>query len=256
MVEYPIRFLDFEFQDPNLNLALDEALFQLVGEGKSPETLRFWRNPPSVVLGANQTVTDEINIPSCKQYKVEITRRFTGGGTVFHDLGNLNYSIVLKRENPLVSADILDFYRQISQGAIEGLRKLNVEIEFKPPNILQIHKLKIAGAAGRYGKKAVIFHQSILVKSDLKTLKSVLKNKPRYLGKHRGVQSIRSEVANLSDFTKEKISLPQIKNLVMNGYVKSFHWILKPSALTHEERDLAQQLYRDKYSQENWNYRL
>ena len=84
------RLLDLEYADAPSNLALEEAIAGQVGEGKSPSTLRLWRNRNAAIIGENQSAYAEVRLGACKELGAEVVRRFTGGGAVYHDLGNLN----------------------------------------------------------------------------------------------------------------------------------------------------------------------
>src|SRR5947199_6334129 len=88
------RLVDHEYRDnPSMNLAVEEAIPRMVGEGKAPSTVRFWHNSNTIVIGCFQSAKLEVNMQACKETGTEIVRRFTGGGAVYHDSGNLNYAI-------------------------------------------------------------------------------------------------------------------------------------------------------------------
>src|SRR2546425_4142828 len=95
--------VEVEYRDnPFLNLALEEAIPRLVGEGKAPSTVRFWHNSNTIVIGCFQSAKLEVNMEACKETGTEIVRRFTGGGGVYHDSGDLKYAILLREGDPLV----------------------------------------------------------------------------------------------------------------------------------------------------------
>ncbi|MEM3571714.1 MAG: hypothetical protein QW589_07300 [Candidatus Bathyarchaeia archaeon] len=97
MKELRLRLLEIEYSDPYMNLALEEAIFRKLFNGESQATLRFWRNFSAVVIGRFQCISLEVNEEACKRYGIQIVRRITGGGAVYHDEGNLNYSIFLHK---------------------------------------------------------------------------------------------------------------------------------------------------------------
>jgi len=91
------RLLDVEYRDdPFMNMSVEEAIPREVGEGKAPNTVRFWHNSNTIVLGCFQSATLEVNFDACKETGTTVVRRFTGGGAVYHDAGNLNYAVSLK----------------------------------------------------------------------------------------------------------------------------------------------------------------
>ena len=122
------RLLEVEYPDrAGLNLAIDEALLYKTAENKSPPVVRFWRNRNAVVIGYSQCVEAEVNLELCHTLNVEIVRRITGGGAVYHDLGNLNYSIVVDSNHPLVKGlNIQDSYRIFLSGVIECLSLIHI----------------------------------------------------------------------------------------------------------------------------------
>src|SRR5438477_5641775 len=128
------RLVDLEYRDnPFMNLAVEEAIPRMVGEGKSPSTVRFWHNSNTIVIGCFQSAKLEVNMEACKETGTEIVRRFTGGGAVYHDGGNLNYAISLRKGHRLVpDQNLQSVFQRLSAGAVEGLRKLGVNAEFHP----------------------------------------------------------------------------------------------------------------------------
>src|SRR5881628_1017661 len=104
------RLVDLEYRDnPFMNLAVEEAIPRMVGEGKAPSTVRFWHNSNTIVLGCFQSAELEVNFEECKETGTKVVRRFTGGGAVYHDGGNLNYAISLRRGHRIVPSDDLQF---------------------------------------------------------------------------------------------------------------------------------------------------
>ncbi len=138
------RLVDVEYRDdPFMNMSVEEAIPRAVGESKAPNTVRFWHNSNTIVLGCSQSAPLEVNFDACKETGTVVVRRFTGGGAVYHDAGNLNYAISLKRGHPLVpDADLQLVFRKLSQGAVEGLRLLGVNAEFQPINDIQVEGKK------------------------------------------------------------------------------------------------------------------
>ena len=115
------------------NLAIDESLArtQAVQEEKK-NTLRFWRSDGAVVIGRFQCVHEEVNIAYCEENQIAIARRFTGGGTVYHDPGNLNFSICVAKSERYVPRSLKDIYERFIGGVTEGLRSLGIPTEYDP----------------------------------------------------------------------------------------------------------------------------
>src|SRR6059036_4179579 len=134
------RLVDHEYRDnPSMNLAVEEAIPRMVGEGAAPSTVRFWHNSNTIVLGCFQSAQLEVNFDACKQTGTQVVRRFTGGGAVYHDAGNLNYAISLREGHPVIPKDdnLQLVFRRLSEGTVKGLRDLGVSAEFEPINDIQ-----------------------------------------------------------------------------------------------------------------------
>src|SRR5437667_10903392 len=170
------RLLDTEYpDDPFMNMSVEEAIPRSVGEGEAPNTVRFWHNSNMIVLGCFQSADLEVNYDACKETGTQVVRRFTGGGAVYHDGGNLNYAISLKKGHPLVPDNDLQLvFQRLSEGTVDGLRSLGVHAEFQPLNVIHVDGKKVSGAAGSVTWGTVVYHGCSLVASDLATLGRVL----------------------------------------------------------------------------------
>src|SRR3989449_6253460 len=130
------RLVDQEYRDnPSMNLAVEEAIPRMVGEGKAPSTVRFWHNSNTIVIGCFQSAKLEVNMDACKETGTEIVRRFTGGGAGYHDSGDFKYGILLRKSHRLVPNQNLQYvFQRLSQGAGEGVREISVGGEFQAVN--------------------------------------------------------------------------------------------------------------------------
>jgi len=249
------RLLEVEYPDrAGLNLAIDEALLYKTAENKSPPVVRFWRNRNAVVIGYSQCVEAEVNLELCRTLNVEIVRRITGGGAVYHDLGNLNYSIVVDSNHPLVKGlNIQDSYRIFLSGVIECLRKFGVNPSIAPPNSLLVEDRKISGSAQARKRGMILHHGTILVNSNLNLLSEVLKpqRKPR---RQIGVTSKRSPVTNLSDEISRRISMRRLMEALRGSFEEVFSVKLIHSTLSRGEMEASRVLYDEKYSRREWNF--
>jgi lipoate-protein ligase A len=248
------RLVDVEYRDnPFMNLAVEEAIPRVVGEGKAPSTVRFWHNSNTIVIGCFQSAKLEVNMEACKKTGTEIVRRFTGGGAVYHDSGNLNYAISLRKGHPLVpNQDLQSVFQKLSKGTIEGLRKLGVKAEFQPVNDIQVEGKKVSGAAGSIRWNSVFHHGCILVNSDLSILGRVL-NVPRVKLEDRHVASVQKRVTTVRDELGRDISTSEVRDAVVDGIESCYGVRVMPGDLTKEEKGLAEELYQTKYSRLEWN---
>lgn len=251
------RLVDLEYRDdPFKNLAVEEAIPRMVGEGKAPSTVRFWHNANTVVLGCFQSAELEVNFDACKQTGTQVVRRFTGGGAVYHDAGNLNYAISLRRGHSLVPAedDLQLVFSRLSEGAVRGLRGLGVNAEFQPINDIQVDGKKVSGAAGSIRWGAVFHHGCILVSSDLAILGKVLKvPRAKLLDKH--VTSVQKRVTTIREEVERDVTTGEVRDAIVKGVEECYGVHLEKGRLTREELDLASELYDMKYSRSEWNLR-
>jgi len=248
------RLVDVEFRnDPFMNLAIEEAIPRTVGLGRTPTTVRFWHNSNTIVLGCFQSASLEVNVMACKELGTDIVRRFTGGGAVYHDSGNLNYAISLKRGHPLIPRDDLQLaFQKLSEGTVQGLRALGVNAEFQPINDIQVNGLKVSGAAGSIRWDAIFHHGCILVGSDLSILAKVLNvAQVKLADKH--VASVRKRVTTIRDELGRDISTSEVKNSIVKGIERTYNVKLESGNLTREELTLARELYDEKYIRPEWN---
>jgi len=246
------RMLDVEYQNPYMNLALEEAIPSNVGNDVSPNTIRFWRNSNAVVIGNFQSADTEVNLDRCNKHQVAVVRRFTGGGAVYHDFGNLNCAISVQRFHPLIRTDLGETFARLLQGVIEGLRLLGAPARFEFPNSIQVNGRKIAGGAGAVKSGFVFHHCSILVSTDLEMLSEVLSSSGNSAKEPR-VRSVRKEVSTLSNELGRELSIAQVKDSLKRGFEKDFMIKLAEGETTEEESALAEKLHNEKYSTEAWN---
>ncbi len=246
--------MDVEYRDdPFMNMAVEEAIPRAVGEGNAPNTVRFWHNSNTIVLGCFQSAELEVNFEACKETRTEIVRRLTGGGAVYHDGGNLNYAISLKKGHPLVPDNDLQLvFKKLSEGAVQGLRSLGVKAEFQPINDISVDGKKVSGAAGSVRWGTIFHHGCILVTSDLAILGKVL-NVPKAKLADKHVASVQKRVTTIRDELKRDVTTRDAMNSIVKGIETSYNVRLEEGGLTEHEISLAKELYDTKYTRPEWN---
>jgi len=239
------RLLDIEFKNPCMNLAVEEAVARTIGSDISPPTVRFWRNINAVVIGRFQKVDHEVDLDECKRNGISVVRRFTGGGAVYHDNGNLNCAISLPCKHPLIEKAVPTLYRILGTSLIEGLNSLGLE-SYMNSNSIYIDGKKISGMAGAINWGASFHHCTFLVSTNIDIMRKVLKPANCNASK-KYVQSKREEVTTLEDQLSRTVSISEAKALLTKALEVVWGIKLVEGDLTSEEKSLAQELCEEKY---------
>jgi lipoate-protein ligase A len=238
------RLLDIEYQDPCRNVATDEALLEAVEHDISPNTLRFWKNKNAVVIGRSQNLKAEVNMDACRKYKTAILRRFTGGGAVYQDYGNLNWTIVMRKSHLITQAkSIPELFEVFAEPILHGINNLGVQAKFKPTNSIFINGKKISGMAAYVKKNSVLCHGTLLVNTNLDILTSVLRR-------------IKVEVTTLQHSLGEQISMADVEKAIKNSFTDLYSAKVEKGALLAEELKLIKELNEKKYSTSEWNLKV
>ena len=249
------RFLELEFpSDPAMNLAIDEAILNSVLEGRISPTLRFWRNDRSVIVGRFQRICDEVDLDLCAKEGISVVRRISGGGTVYQDLGNLNYTIVLTDEHRLIKGlGITESYKVLCSWLQRALKLVGLNPEFKPPGNILLNGKKISGSAQLRRRGGVLHHGTLLVNADLNLMKKVLK---AWREDYKGgvIASISMPVTNLVNELEIEIDFNELKKVLRWSFEETFSVKLIDGKLTSSEKFIAEKLYKERYSRDSWNF--
>lgn len=252
------RLLKLETHNAYMNMAIDEAILNARIQNLVPNTLRLYRWKPSAVsIGRFQDVGKEVQIDNCCRLEVDIIRRMTGGGTVYHDTEDeITYSIIASKQD-LESEDILGIYAKIYSGLREALRILCVKSDFNEgtaktcPN-LTINGRKISGSAQSHKKGIVIQHGTLLLNIDFERMFSLLRV-PQTKTCYEAADLAKNRLTSITSELGECPSIETICNALTQGFQSAFHTVLEGSELSQYETDQADQLYREKYSTNDWN---
>ncbi|HID15180.1 MAG TPA: lipoate--protein ligase family protein [Candidatus Atribacteria bacterium] len=251
------RLIITEPTDSFTNMGIDEAIMYFVSEKKVPPTLRFYRwNRYAAALGAHQSVYQELDIDYCKTHNIEIFRRISGGGAVLKDPeGELNYSISVREDHPIIPKDIKKTHEVLCEGIVIGLKKLGFETaEFVPINDIIINGRKVSGNAQARKYKTILHHGTILLKVDVKKMFSVLKvGEEKIRGKL--IKNVEERVTSLEQEMGRTPSFEEVEKALIKGFEESLNVKFIKDSLTEEELTLARKLAKEKYSQDSWNFR-
>lgn len=231
--------------DPYFNIATDEYIFKHIKE----DCFMLWRNDNAIIIGKHQNANAEINADYVKEKGIKVVRRLSGGGAVYHDLGNLNFSFTRTSED---GHDMVDF-RRYTKPILEVLQNLGVKnAKFEGRNDLTIDGRKFSGNAEHVFKNKVLHHGTLLFSSEMRDVSGALKVNPlKY--KDRAVKSVPKRVTNINDHLDEKISLDEFTDKIMDHILESYD-NARMYEFTDEDLAAIEKIKEEKYSQWEWNF--
>lgn len=236
-------FIQNNNTEPYFNLALEEYLLKEFNE----DCFMLWQNEPCIVVGKNQNVFDEINEDFVKKNNIKVARRLSGGGAVYHDLGNLNFTFIINdTENSLRN------YKKFLAPIIEVLANLRVNVEMSDRNDLTINGLKFSGNAQYKHKNRLLHHGTILFSSSLNDVRSALKTDGNR--KCRWVKSVPSSVTNIQEHLSQTLAINELKTLI-NNHTSSKAKNASNFSLTLMDIEKVNILIHKKYATPEWIYR-
>jgi lipoate-protein ligase A len=275
------RFIRSGKCSPAYNMAVDEAILMLHSEGKVPPTLRFYGwNPATLSIGYFQKADEEVDFAALAAQGLGFVRRPTGGRAVLHDQ-ELTYSMIVSEDYPGMPRSVTEAYRVLSEGLLHGFRRLGLQAEmvslaseddklkyaaagsaacFDSPSWyeLVVEGRKVAGSAQVRQRGVVLQHGSILLDMDIDQLFAVLQF-PSDRVRDRLRSSFAGKAVAINDLLRQlgrnEVELPAAEEAFGLGIAESMGIELVPSELTGDERELADELVRDKYGNADWNMR-
>jgi lipoate-protein ligase A len=235
--------LDSPSTDPYFNIAAEEYLMKET-EG---DFAYIYVNDPSVIIGKHQNAYAEINLPYILENGIPVVRRISGGGTVWHDTGNVNFSFILSgEEGQLVN------FRQYTTPVLACLQDLKLPAEFGSRNEILVEGRKVSGNAEHVYRNRVLHHGTLLFSTDIKALEEALKvEEGKYQGK--AVQSVPSRVVNIQDFLDPETGVSVFRKNLADYLSRSFGGS-DSYVLSHAEMDRISGLVSKKYSTWEWNF--
>ena len=232
-----------ENTDPYFNLASEEYLLRIF----SDDCFLLYRNEPSIVVGKHQNTFSEINYRYVLENGIKVVRRISGGGTVFHDLGNLNFSFITTGE----PGQLVD-YKKYLEPIVAALRTIGANADISERNDLFIKGKKITGTASHVHKNRVMHHGTLLFSSEMGDLSEALKGSPvNYSDK--AVKSIRSKVTNIRDHLVDDIDVVQFRDVIM-AYILDAFEDAEVYAYTKTDIKEISKLRLTKFVSWDWNF--
>ena len=238
-----MRYIKNPSTNPYYNMAFDEYCLESLSIDEP--VFYLWQNRPAVIVGFNQEVNTEVNLDYLKENGIDLVRRVTGGGAVYHDLENLNYTIVGRSE------DLEKDYPEYASLLAKALQTLGVPATLSGRNDILVEGRKVSGFAKRVCKNRLMVHGTLMYNVDVDVLTHVLNPSTTKL-QSKGIASVRSRVTNLCNYLPELSDIQAFKNrleeILSNNYSDAEYKL--------SETDLAhiQQLTDEKFATWEWNY--
>lgn len=246
------RFLETGAGTAAFNMGLDEAVLESVAAGVAPPTLRFYRwEPRAVSIGYFQGLEEEVDLDACRRAGVDVVRRATGGGAVYH-AAELTYSIVVPEEHHLVPRDVLESYWILCRGVIEGLGRLGVKADFAPLNDIISGGRKVSGNAQTRKRGCVLQHGTVLLEVDVDEMFGLLKV-PQEKQRGKLIEDVKQRVTSVSRELGRTVGYEESLDPFKEGFAVALASELvaaKPSAL---EIERAAEIAAEKYGNPAWN---
>ncbi|CAN7471499.1 lipoate--protein ligase [Rossellomorea sp. LjRoot5] len=230
--------------DPRINLAIEEYALKNLDINES--YLLFYINEPSIIIGKNQNTIEEINTDYVEKQGLHVVRRLSGGGAVYHDLGNLNFSFITKDDG-----ESFHNFKKFTEPVVTALHKLGVKAELSGRNDIIAEGRKISGNAQFSTKGRMFSHGTLLFDSEMENVVSALRVKKDKI-ESKGIKSIRSRVANISEFLTEQMSIEEFRSTLLDFIFEGSD--AEEYVLTEEDWKNIHELSKERYQNWDWNY--
>lgn len=233
-----MRFIDSPETDIYFHLAAEEYLLKQGTE----DVFMLWQDTASVVVGKHQRVQAEVNLEFVKERQISVARRFSGGGTVYHDSGNINLTFIETTKSA--------YFEKYLQGTKDFLASVGISAHSDQRMGIYIDGLKVSGSAQCIHKDRVMYHCTLLYDTDLQTLTSSLDASPVQPFNGYAVPSVRSEVTNISRHLSAPITVQEFRRRAFLFFASG----QPKNSFSDEERQAILRLRNEKYLSEGWIY--
>lgn len=230
--------------DPTLNLAMEEYVLKNLPAEES--YFLFYINRPSIIVGKNQNTIEEVNQTYIDAHNIDVVRRISGGGAVYHDTGNLNFSFITDDDG-----NSFHNFQKFTEPIVQALQSLGVNAELTGRNDIQVEQAKISGNAMVKVKNRMFSHGTLMLNSDLDEVQNALKVNPAKI-KSKGIKSVRKRVANIQEFLNGPLEIEEFKKIILKTIFGETE--VEEYKLTDEDWENIEKLSNDKYRTWEWNY--
>ncbi|WP_019414504.1 lipoate--protein ligase [Paenisporosarcina sp. TG20] len=242
-----MHFIDNKgITDPRINLAIEEYALQTMDVDKDSFFL-FYINEPSIIIGKNQNTIEEIDTDFVDINGIHVVRRLSGGGAVYHDLGNLNFSFLTKDDG-----DSFRNFKKFTQPIVDALKEMGVDAELSGRNDILAEGRKISGNAQFTTKGRMFSHGTLMFNTEIDAVVSALKVRKDKI-ESKGIKSIRSRVANITEFLDKQTSIEEFRLKLLHSIFGGEEQV-KLFELTEDDWTSIRALSKERYGNWDWNY--
>jgi len=234
-----------DIRDPKLNLAVEEYILKHLNV-EHEDYFLFYINGPSIIIGKNQNTSEEVNLKYIEENGIDVVRRLSGGGAVYHDEGNLNFSFITKDDG-----NSFNNYKKFTQPIVDALKQLGVEAELTGRNDIQVGERKISGNAQFTTRGRMFSHGTLMFNSNIEEVVNSL-NVSEEKMRSKGIKSVRSRVANITEFLEEEMAMERFVEALLHSIYDG----QEPEryVLRDEDWEIVQDISKERYANWDWNF--
>ncbi|EPE61294.1 lipoyltransferase and lipoate-ligase family protein [Exiguobacterium sp. S17] len=234
-----------DIRDPKLNLAVEEYILKHLNV-EHEDYFLFYINGPSIIIGKNQNTSEEVNLKYIEENGIDVVRRLSGGGAVYHDEGNLNFSFITKDDG-----NSFNNYKKFTQPIVDALKQLGIEAELTGRNDIQVGERKISGNAQFTTRGRMFSHGTLMFNSNIEEVVNSL-NVSEEKMRSKGIKSVRSRVANITEFLEEEMEMERFVEALLHSIYDG----QEPEryVLRDEDWEIVQDISNERYANWDWNF--
>lgn len=234
-----------DIRDPKINLAVEEYILKHLNVDHEDYFL-FYINGPSIIIGKNQNTSEEVNLKYVEENGIDVVRRLSGGGAVYHDEGNLNFSFITKDDG-----NSFNNYKKFTQPIVDALRNLGVEAELTGRNDIQVGERKISGNAQFTTRGRMFSHGTLMFNSNIEEVVNSL-NVSEEKMRSKGIKSVRSRVANITEFLEHEMEMEQFVEALLHSIYDGEQ--PERYVLRDEDWEIVHDISKERYANWDWNF--
>ncbi|MCD6461421.1 MAG: lipoate--protein ligase family protein [Thermoplasmata archaeon] len=249
------RLLRTGYMPGKMNMAVDEAVLEAVSRGLSPPTFRVYEWEPSAIsIGYFQSMREEVDLDECRRQGVDVVRRITGGGAVFHDReGEVTYSIIFKEGTIPLPGSVAESYPILCRGLVEGLSLLGLDAAFSGVNDITVGGRKISGNAHTRKYGSILQHGTLLYDVRPRVMFSLLRV-PSEKIRDKMITAVEERVTSIKR-ELGPVDIPDVEEALIDGFSTALGLEMEIGELSREEKERAGELAVEKYGSDEWNFK-